>query len=315
MLRRSVASGHVPHAYLFSGPEGVGKKAAAVALASALNCSARAEGEGEGCGECPDCLHVASSSHANVTVYAPEGGVIKIELVRDLAERLRFKVDRGMKVVVVDDAHSLNPAAANAFLKTLEEPPPDSVIVLVTSRASALLPTMLSRCQRINFRPLSESVLKGVLAERGAGADEASAAARLGCGSVARALVYLDSDGQEKRKEAVGILASLAGSDVPEILDAAERLSKRDDLEEVLEFFKAWFRDRAVTLEGSPGLAVNTDVPGASAAGGGADFEALWDSYTECERARFETTPPRYGNKQLLMETLLMRLVENGGLA
>lgn len=314
VLKRSVAGGCVAHAYLFAGPEGVGKRLAAMAVASALNCSARGGEDNDPCGGCADCRTIAVGTHPNVMCVEPSDGVIKIERVRELQEMLRLRVERGMKVVVVDGADRLHPAAANAFLKTLEEPPPGSVIILLSSRPSELLPTILSRCQRLNFRPLPEEAVRDFLVSEG-GVDEevAVVAARLSGGSVSRAERYIDAEWYERRKEVLDLVAALDPGDSYSILAAAEELSKRDDIEEVLEFLKTWLRDRAVSLAGESRLVVNADM--ASRLDPGVDFRSLWDSFVSVERARREVTPPRYGNKLLVMETLLMRLALNGGLA
>ncbi len=314
-LRRAVAGACTAHAYLFSGPEGVGKRSVALALASALNCSERLEGSGDPCGACADCRAVHEGRHSNVTVVEPEKGIIKIDRVREVQGGLRYKVGRGKKVVVVDAADAMNPQAANAFLKTLEEPPPDTVIVLLSSKAARLLPTILSRCQRMNFGPLSEDIVAGMVRnELGVSEEEAAVAARLAGGSLSKALASIGEEMRETRQEAIEVLSSLDARNTASILDAAAKLSKRDDLIDVLDFMKTWYRDLAVVEAGAPEIVVNTDAM--ESAGGVATcsgFDALWNSYAAIERARESITPPRYANKLLAMETLLFRLADSGG--
>ncbi|MFQ5466278.1 MAG: DNA polymerase III subunit delta' [Thermodesulfobacteriota bacterium] len=311
VLTRSVAGGHVAHAYLFSGPEGVGKGLVALGLAAALNCTEPAS-DGDSCGRCPDCRAVAGGAHARVVRVEPDEGVIRIERVREVAEGLRYRIDRGRKVVIVDDADRLHPSAANCFLKTLEEPPPASVIILVTPRATELLPTIISRCQRLNFRPLAQGAVKDHLVSvHGVAPEAALLAARLSGGSISGALRYIEEGGAERRREVVELVSSLDPSDAASILDAAGHLSKRDDLPEVLEVLKGWYRDRAVSAEGAPEL---VDGEAAVPWGGGPEgFSGLYESFRAVEEARGEITPPRYANRLLTMEALLLRIVGGAG--
>lgn len=327
ILWNSIQNGRVAHAYLFAGPDGVGKRALAREFAKALNCSGTGMLAGFGpampCDECADCHAIAALTHQSVLELQPADkdgeaapdGLIRIGQVRELQETLRFKVERGMKVAIVEAADKLMPAAANAFLKTLEEPPPDSVIILVTSRPQELLPTILSRCQRVGFRPLPDGVVKDYLvSERGMTGADASAVARLGAGSLGRALSFVDSGLTETRKVVIEKIRGLRRDDTFGALKLAEELSKRDDLEDVLEFLKTVCRDRLVSLEGAPGLIVNSDL-GVLSAGADVRCSALIDSFSMIEEARYNTTAPRYVNRQLAMEALLLGLSASGALS
>jgi len=273
--------------------------------------------DGDACGECADCALVAAGSHPNILEIVPvdakgepaEGGLIRIEQVREVQSTLRYRVEHGKKVVVVDRAEKFMPAAANAFLKTLEEPPADSVIILVTSRAPELLPTIISRCHRVNFSPIPAEELAGALeSEHGVSHDDAMALARLGGGSMGSALRYLDGGAHEKRREVLGRIGSLEPGDALGAMELAEELSKRDDLGELLEFMKCWYRDRLVAAEGAPELVVNNDFAEYMRSGEQASFSSLAGAYSMIENARRNITPPRYGNRQLTMEVLLLRL-------
>ena len=325
ILWNSIQNGRVAHAYLFAGPDGVGKRALAREFAKALNCSGTGTlagfGAGMPCGECTDCHAIDSLSHQSVLELQPTDkdgtaapdGLIRIAQVRELQETLRFKVERGSKVAIVEAADKLMPAAANAFLKTLEEPPPDSVIILVTSKPSEMLPTILSRCQRVSFRPLPDAVVRDYLvSERGMAVDDAGAVARLGAGSLGRALAFSDSGIAQVRKAVMEKLRGLRRDDTFAALKLAEELSKREDLEDVLEFLKTVCRDRLVSLEGAPELAVNSDLGALSA---GVRSSALMDSFSMIEEARYNTTAPRYVNRQLAMEALLLGLAASGALS
>src|SRR5262249_24546682 len=143
--------GTLPPSLIFAGPQGVGKRLTAVALAQALNC------EQGGCGACPVCARIARGVHADVLVVEPgDSGTIKVDQVREAIDRTAYRPFEGRRrVVIVDEADALVPEAQNALLRTLEEPPPASVFVLIPARPEMLLPTVRSRCQRLRFGPLA----------------------------------------------------------------------------------------------------------------------------------------------------------------
>lgn len=186
-LRRCLASGRVSHAYLFVGPEGIGKSTVAKAFACALTCP---EEPGEGCGECPSCRRIVSGSHPDVHIVEPEGQAVKIEQVRDLQEAVAFRPALAPRTVaVLPRAERMTPQAANALLKTLEEPPGETVIVLVSPTPSLLPPTVVSRCELIAFAPIPAEELAGILvARRGMSREAASLAAAMASGRVGLAL-------------------------------------------------------------------------------------------------------------------------------
>src|SRR5512137_1693829 len=185
-LRTALRSGHLAHAYLFSGIEGIGKFTVAVAFAKALNCHTHAD---DSCDNCVACRKIEKRLHPDVFFVEPDKNIIKIEQVRDIQKKIIFKPMEGRnKVVIIDQAEKLNLHAANCLLKTLEEPPDDTVIILVAHTAMALLPTIVSRCQRIRFAPLSAAAIREHLAARGVEPEEARLAAALAQGSLKRAL-------------------------------------------------------------------------------------------------------------------------------
>ncbi|MFQ5520086.1 MAG: DNA polymerase III subunit delta', partial [Candidatus Methylomirabilia bacterium] len=161
LLRSAIDSDRVAHAYAFVGPPGIGKKLTAKAFAQALLCSSHqstssgGRSSPGGCGLCPACRRVEAGAHPDCHLIVPDGQQIKIEQVRELARLASLRPYEGrLKVFIVDDAERMSLVTANALLKTLEEPPDRTVIILVLSRARALPATVLSRCQVVRFTPL-----------------------------------------------------------------------------------------------------------------------------------------------------------------
>src|SRR3972149_2753601 len=191
-FRASVRRGRLGHAYLFVGPEGIGKRQFAIGMAQGLLCEARDPLELDPCGVCTGCAQVASGAHPDLfMVGRPEDkNELPIEEIQNLCRDLSFKPARGgYKIAVVDDAADLNQASANCFLKTLEEPPPRSVLILIGTQPELQLPTIVSRCQVIRFAPLAEAQVKKILLQRGIveDADRAERLAWMSGGSVRRA--------------------------------------------------------------------------------------------------------------------------------
>ncbi|MBI1912524.1 MAG: DNA polymerase III subunit delta' [Deltaproteobacteria bacterium] len=317
ILRNSILGNRLAHSLLFAGPEGIGKRLVALEVAKALNCH---RGGSDACGQCADCEQIDAQTHRNVIQIWPinkddepdPNGLIKIEQIRDIQNSIKFRVERGSKVVIVNAADRMMAGAANAFLKTLEEPPAGSIIILISSRSADFLPTILSRCQRITFRPLPDEIVSGYLVDkRGIAPEDAASVARLSGGSISRAIKFMDEGANEKRREILERLTRLTPRDTDDVLKFAEELSKRDDLDEVLEFLKSWMRDRLVSNEGAGELIVNSDM-GSYMGKGSREFRHLWDSFMMIENAKRGIMPPRYGNKQLAMETLLLRIVGCG---
>ena len=221
LLKRSIASGTLPPSLLFVGPAGVGKRKTAIAVAQALNCE-RARGSGaDGCGECAACRRIERGVHPDVPIVEPgDNGSIKIDQVRDIVERAAYRPFEGRRrVVIVDEADALVPAAQNALLKTLEEPPPSSIFILVTSRPDVLLPTVRSRCPQLRFRPLAADDIAAALVARGRGDSEARAVAATADGSLGRAIEASAGELVEARDVAHRVLAQAAAQP-----DAARRI-------------------------------------------------------------------------------------------
>ncbi len=231
LLARAVARDTLPPVMLFAGPRGVGKRRIATAVAEALNC-AQAEASGDfeldACGSCPTCHRIARIIHADVIVVEPgESGSIKVEQVRDVIDRTAFRPFEGRRrVVIVDPADAMAPPSQSALLKTLEEPPPGSIFVLVSSIPDALLPTVRSRCPLLRFGALTPAEIVEILTRHhGYAAGDAHAAAAEADGSIARALERRSVDLVEARAGARRVLELVSRVDEPvRRLGAAEVL-------------------------------------------------------------------------------------------
>ncbi|MDD5282425.1 MAG: DNA polymerase III subunit delta' [Candidatus Omnitrophica bacterium] len=147
--------------YIFSGPEGIGKKTVAKIIAQKLNCTALNQ---KPCGSCSSCLKMEKLQHPDLCIIESDTSQIKIENIRSLQRQASFRPYEGvMKVFIIDDAHRLNPESANSLLKILEEPPADSLIILVTHKPQRIFKTILSRCRVIRFSPLAVAALEDIL--------------------------------------------------------------------------------------------------------------------------------------------------------
>jgi DNA polymerase-3 subunit delta' len=280
-LQAALRRGTLHHAYLFGGPAGVGKGTAARLLAQAVNCTGGAAVAAPGafpadpCGQCPSCRKVAKGAHPDVTVLAeervmakagrwePKGGrtpskEIVVDQVRDLVDhRLAMRRFEGRRrVVVIDPADAMNVQAQNALLKTLEEPPDDTTLVLVASAPDALLPTIKSRCLRVAFAPLPPAVIERKLVDAGHEAGSARLAASLAAGSLGRAL-ELDGATLAARRESLLRVAALGPQDAGAwIAFARDHGEDREAAAELGELLLVWWRDVLAVQAGGGELAL-----------------------------------------------------------
>ena len=185
-LLRIVGAEQPAHAYLFEGPSGVGKQAVAWALAARLACL-QAEGSKPACGDCRSCHALQRGEHPDIACLSRDGATIKIGQVRDALKRLRYEAVLGAaKVLLIEDADLLREEAANALLKTLEEPGKRTHFVLVTSKPQLLLDTIRSRVQVLRFGPLAAEDVRALLQTQGVDAEDARIAAALSLGDLGR---------------------------------------------------------------------------------------------------------------------------------
>ncbi len=260
LTARAAERGSLPPSLIFAGPDGVGKRRAAAALAQLFNCAAPLEGSAaappDACGTCPACRRIGRGVHADVMTIEPgETGSIKVDQVRQAIERSAYRPFEGRRrVVIVDDADAMEASAQNALLKTLEEPPPASTFVLVTARPDVLLPTVRSRCQRLRFGRLAPSDVAAVLMrDHGFSEPEAHSAASLADGSIGQALEG-DSDAYAGARDAASAMLTqvATATDSRARLAAAKALGgdkvDREELGRRLRLVASMLRDLGILL-------------------------------------------------------------------
>jgi DNA polymerase-3 subunit delta' len=265
LLSRSVAGGTLPPSLLFAGPAGIGKGLTALAVAQALNCiqgsTFKVHGS-DACGVCAACTRIARGVHPDVLFVSPgDSGAIKIDQVRDIVDRSQYRPFEGRRrVVIIDEADALVAPAQNALLKTLEEPTPSSVFILVTARPDMLLPTVLSRCPQLRFRPLSLEEMVKALAAHGRTETEARAVAATADGSLGQALQASAVEFVESRDLAQKILEKAASQNDPaRRVETAQQLitkppsgvTDRDQLATHLRAMAVLLRDVEVLATGA----------------------------------------------------------------
>ncbi len=318
ILAALVRRNAIPHAILFTGLPGVGKRATAEQFAKACNCAdppSPPGGDGLAslfCDQCRSCRKIRSASHPDILTIQPSGSLIRINQIRDLCDALSLKpFEARTRVVVISDANTMNPSAANALLKVLEEPPDRTILVLTAEKASDLLPTVISRCRKIRFAPASREHLAARLMEtEGVNREEARILAILANGSHDRAAAMHRAGWLGRRAWLLERVASLGAQSPAGRLAFAATLSRDPGaIPDSLEILMSWHRDLLVRAA-APEKVINRDVMdqldaasrGASVAGALAAIEAIHAAGRDIEAN---------GNTRLCLETLTMKIAES----
>lgn len=255
-IRRILGSGRIAHAYLLSGPEGIGKKKVAAAFIEALFC-----GKSEGCGECPSCRKIASGNHPDIHLLEPDGQFIKVDQVRALQKDLSYRpYEAPRKACIIDGADRFNQSSGNSLLKTLEEPPGNALIILLASTADAVLPTIRSRCQQITFSGVAADEIAGFLQSSGIDEGSARVAASLADGSIARALALCSEEIMTERSAVISAVCSLSKSSMNDLFAFGELFDKdREKTLQALNIMTSFWRDMLHLRSGSAEV-VNSDL-------------------------------------------------------
>jgi DNA polymerase-3 subunit delta' len=269
LLRRAVALGRVPQSLLFAGPEGVGKRAVAMALAQAVNCPKRRDDDP--CGVCSICRRIARGQFSDLVILDKgDEPSIKIRMLRErVLDAVGYRPFEGARrIYIIDPADEMTPETQDALLKTLEEPPPAAILMLITAYPDTLLPTIQSRCRRLRFAPLSDADVARVLVERHQiELHAARALASASGGSVGRALAEQQGELEEDREAALAWLTAMRGGPTADRLKASAALAQhhprrraRDVLATRLAIVQSLLRDLAALSVGGAVPLSNADL-------------------------------------------------------
>ncbi|MBU0681949.1 MAG: DNA polymerase III subunit delta' [Proteobacteria bacterium] len=263
-LLTSFTKEKMSHAYLFKGPTGVGKKMLARAFAALINCASPQNGEA--CSNCPSCKKFSSGNHPDLHSIEPQGAGIKIDQIRQLQKDLAYPpFEARTRVIILADIHDTmrRPEVANALLKTLEEPPPDTLLILTGDEAGGILPTILSRCQLVPFSPLSYQEVAALLAPE-VEHSQALTLAAVAEGSPGRALLLHSMGLLDLRRGMIDTLTRL-DPESPEAVAAvyglaAQAADLKENLNDLLDLFATWLRDLLLLSLRNSGQLINHDL-------------------------------------------------------
>lgn len=310
----------------------MGKQDAAVALAMACNCQGESPGfkaedrsgqdpvnsSGEfnlitidSCGVCKSCRKIAAGNHPDIIRIQPSGPFIKISQIRALLQTLAMKPYEAItRVAILSEAQAMNAAASNALLKILEEPPSRSMLVLIATRKSDLLPTIVSRCQHVGFNPIpKEKIASWLKQKHGLEQQAADILAAMANGSFSRARMMIKDNWQQHRKWVIDEMDRLSLQPIAYLFALAEKLSgEKEALAESLEIIKVWFRDLIIN-QYDAGKIINRDVAdkieNASQKNTLPDLLSKVDAVQKTQNRLAANT-----NLRLTMESLLIQLAQ-----
>jgi DNA polymerase-3 subunit delta' len=274
-LREVIVSDKIASAYLFTGIQGIGKKTTAMAFALLLNCMHPVDGDA--CRICSSCKKIINRNHPDLILIEPDQDkkAIGIDQIREINRHLAFSPVIGpYRIVIIDPAEKMSDEAANAFLKTLEEPPPGNLFILNARDPGQLFPTIVSRCQRVPFKPLpTEAIVRWLVKEGNADKEEAKILARLSEGSLGEALRLANDKLVTERVNLVSMVRGVTTGTSDDLLDLAQRFYdlgkgvahdkelKDDRVALMLGLWKSWFRDMLlIKLGGNLDLILNSDL-------------------------------------------------------
>jgi DNA polymerase-3 subunit delta' len=257
-LARSIETRKLGHAYLFVGPGQVGKRTLAKAFAQAILCT----GADVPCGTCRSCQLVHRERHSDVHVIDPEGDRIKIETIRTMQRSVPLSpVEGRYRICVISQFDTATSSAANALLKTLEEPPPTVVMLLTASRVASVLPTIVSRCQVVPLRVLPTQQVTSALLARGVEDEQAHLLGRLAQGRIGWAIsAAQDGHVLQQREQTLEHVSDLAQASYTERFAWASAVSKKpEDVPQVLRTLTSWWRDILLIASASSTPIANVD--------------------------------------------------------
>jgi len=269
LLKHSLKTGNLAHAYLLVGAPNIGKMTLALDLARAINC----DGNEPPCDQCQSCKRIIDGKHADIRVISLNSAKdpvdtkarveISIDDIRELQHNASLPPFEGKyKLFIIDGAEYLSTEAANCLLKTIEEPPPQVIILLLTTEEAQLLPTVVSRCQRIELKPVAVDRIESILMESyGIDSDRAALLARLSRGCLGRAIsISMEDSYLEQRKQRLSEMTSLLVAGWEDRFNYALKLaSERKSAEDTVKLWLDWWRDVLLTKCGCEQAIINID--------------------------------------------------------
>ncbi len=307
-LINAINQDKVAHAYLFVGSQGIGKKTLAKTFAQALFC---VEGTGVPCGHCNSCKRIVAGNYPDFHITEPSGNSIKIDQIREIQKSCRYKPYEGLKkVYIIQSAETMTTEAANCLLKVLEEPSKDTVFLLTAENPYMLLPTVISRCQKLNLRPVPPIPMHQWLIGQGVEAARAKVVTLLSDGIPGKALELVRDSHQDPRLNAVKWMEKIQQGDIISVLRLAEDMEKdKEKIGEELNLLACWYRDLLIWAETqAEELVVNVDM---------LEDIKRQSARTNSSRIRFDLqcilatkkNIQANANLRLCLETLLLKLI------
>ncbi|HPA15240.1 MAG TPA: DNA polymerase III subunit delta' [Desulfobacterales bacterium] len=335
LLRTLLHKKTIPHAFLFTGMEGVGKRTTAAIFAMACNCTGNKDehfleggkvpGENnhfkknkpiqknDPCGHCRSCRKILSGNHPDIIRIEPSGPFIRIAQIRALYHILSMKpYEARRRVVIISEAQAMNPEAGNALLKILEEPPDQTTLILTAIQTSDLLPTIVSRCHHIRFRPIPPKSIESILIEKqGFAPDAAKILGKMANGSFSKALSMKQSNWVNRRNWLMHCLESFPSMQISSLLAFAEKLSRnKETLSESLELIQSWLRDLIVYRYDSEKIINNDLAENIRQASHSFTVQSLLSKMDAVQTAQKNIQGNTNLNVKLIMEILVMRLAD-----
>lgn len=263
ILKKTLAQKRVGHAYLFSGINAIGKRTLAGEFAKSLNCE-KSDILQDACGQCSSCLKIQHANHADFLFVKAEGQFIRIDAIREIQERMKFRPLEGKwRTIIIDEADKMNDHAANALLKTLEEPSASNILILISSRPYSLPATIISRCRHMRFNSLTLiAVTRYLIEQKGMDEQKSVLLAGLSGGSVGRALELDEEDISTFRAGIMQLLMKARKDDPISLLNLASYFGQdKNQIKQGLDIISSSFRDALVFKETgrSDDLLINSD--------------------------------------------------------
>lgn len=312
LLEQSVISGRLAHGYLFRGPDGVGKRLFAGSLAATVNCRGR-KGV-DACGHCSSCKKYSSANHPDFIVISPEKGTIRIDTIREMKKSLSYPpYESTMRVVLIEDIHTMRREAANSLLKTLEEPPEDNLLILTAESSREILATISSRCQIVPFFGLSLEETQTILRRDDPQIDDQSAAllARLSEGSPGRSLFFRKTEMIDILEKVVAVLSDPAydlDENVGYVLETAGLMvDLGEHLPSFLGLLRIWVKDTLLVPTNQERICFDcSGQAGANDRWKSWSTEQLFAKLSAIDQAQKELN--RNCNRAMVCEVLLLNL-------